>query len=172
MFFEPGILYRLPLYMIYGLVCEVLFTATCDLLSPHFLKTWNVVARESINTQPMWRIPGRDKRAMGYTFLWMLPIYALLIFLEPISKMLAQTPLMVRGGLYVLGLWFVEYTTGFLIKKISGRCPWDYSASRYNLHGFIRFDFFIFWLVFMLVAEKLTVKFIALTPALMQIFGG
>ncbi len=170
--FEPGILYRIPLYIIYGLVCEVLFTATCDLLSPSFLKTWNVVGKDTNTTAPEWRVPGRDNRAMGYTFIWMIPIYALLAFIEPIQKIFEPYPFIMRGGFYVLMLWAVEYITGFIIKKITGRCPWDYSASRFNLHGYIRFDFFIFWFVYMMNAEYLSAKFIELTPALIQVFGG
>ena len=175
--FQSGVLYRLPLYMIYGLVCEVLFTAVTDLISPHFLKSWNVFGNNSpqppLRTCPEYvsGLRGGVKwKAIGYSFLWMLPIYALLVFIEPASEGMKNFPLLVRGLLYVLALWMVEYFSGRLIKKISGHIPWDYSASRWNLSGAIRFDFLPIWLVFVLVAEWLSHKFILLTPALIEVF--
>ncbi|MBI4410860.1 MAG: hypothetical protein HY541_00045 [Deltaproteobacteria bacterium] len=161
---------RLPLYIIFGIVCEFLFTSTADLIKPNFVKSWNVVADKATVSPPDWRLRGRDPRLMGYSFLWMIPIYALLIFIEPAGRLLSPLPFYLRGIIYVIALWIVEYTTGFLIKKISGRCPWDYSASRFNLHGYIRWDFFPFWFVFMLSAEWLSSKFVLLTPAIKALF--
>lgn len=166
----PDWLYRIPFYIIYGLVCEVLFTAICDLISPKFIKSWNVFGKESSARSPSWRFDGRDPRAVGYSFLWMIPIYGLLVFMEPVSRGLSPLPWPVRGMIYVLVLWIMEYLTGFLIKKISGFCPWDYSASRFNLHGYVRFDFFPFWFAFMMMAEGLSRKLILLTPALKEVF--
>lgn len=160
--FQSGILYRLPLYILYGLTAEFLFTALADLINPSFLKSWNVFSKPPTKQY--------DPKAIGYSFLWMLPIYALLVFIEPASVLMKNFPWAVRGILYVLALWLIEYASGWLIKKISGKCPWDYSASRWNLGGFIRLDFFPIWFVFMLTAEWLSRKFILLTPALKQVF--
>ena len=155
--------YRIPLYIIYGLVSELLFTAIADLINPNFLKSWNVFGKEkSIR---------RDVTAIGYSFLWMIPIYPLLAFIEPMHELMKDFPIFIRGLIYVLALWIVEYVSGWLIKKISGRCPWDYSASRWNVGGFIRIDFLPVWFVFILTAEWLSEKFILLTPAIKQVFG-
>jgi len=170
--FDPGIAIRLPLYIVLGIVCEFLFTAVCDLVNPSFLKSWNVWQRQAVALRtpsakaPLWRLPGRDPRAVGYSFLWMIPIYGLLIFIEPMRVVLAPLPFYGRGVIYVIALWIVEYVGGWFIKKISGRCPWDYSASKFNLHGYLRWDFFPFWFVFTLLVEWLSGKFIALTPAI------
>lgn len=163
--------YRIPFYIAYGLVCEVLFTAICDLVNPRFVKSWNVFAKENSANPPLWRLNGRDPRAVGYSFLWMIPIYGLLVLMEPLSQALSPLAWPFRGIIYVILLWVVEYATGFLIKKISGRCPWDYSASRFNLHGYVRFDFFPFWFMFMITAEWLSGKLILLTPALQGLWG-
>ena len=171
MIFEPGWQYRLPLYVILGIVCEVLFTATTNLINPKFLKSWNVFGREFFAESPHWRLSGRDPRAVGYSFLWMIPIYALLIFIEPWSQILSEVPFFLRGSFYVLIVWIAEYSGGFLIKAITGRCPWDYSHARWNFHGFIRWDFFPFWFVFMLLAEWFSRKFILLTPAIEHVFA-
>lgn len=168
--FQPGWQYRIVLYIIFGIVSEFLFTATADLIHPQFVKSWNVHGKESVTTPPSWRITGRDPRGLGYSFLWMLPIYALLIFIEPLKESLKDIPFLLRGILYVLILWGVEYCTGFLIKKITGRCPWDYSASKTNIHGYIRLDFFPLWYAFVLIAEWMSTKFVELTPAIEKIF--
>lgn len=169
--FAPDWIYRIPLYIIYGLVCEFLFTSLSDLIYPQFVKSWNVFGSQIRSNPPTWRVQERDPRGQGYSFLWMIPIYALLIYMEPASVLMKNIPLAIRGIIYVILLWAVEYITGFLIKKISGRCPWDYSASKYNLHGYIRWDFFPFWYLFVVMAEWLSVKFIALTPAIKIVFG-
>ena len=168
--FEPGLLYRLPFYIAFGLCCEFLFTAMMDWISPSFLKSWNVFGKEEAKERPSWKYPGRDPRLMGYSFLWMLPIYALLIFMEPLSFYLKPLPWFIRGVIYVFLLWIVEYLSGWLIRRITGRIPWDYSLARFHLHGVIRFDFFPFWFVFMLVAEWWSGKLIVLTPALQSVF--
>lgn len=160
--FQTGFLYRIPLYIIYGLVSEFLFTAIADLIHPNFLKSWNVFGT---------RARGRGRTAIGYSFLWMLPIYALLALIEPAHELMKNFPIFIRGFIYVLALWIMEYISGWLIKKMSGRCPWDYSASRWNIGGFIRLDFLPVWFVFVLTAEWLSQKFILLTPAVQQVFG-
>ncbi len=171
--------YRIPLYIIYGLVSELLFTAIADLINPNFLKSWNVFDPSPLPL-PLkgggikgGGDPGRmrNPKAIGYSFLWMLPIYALLALIEPAHELMKNFPIFIRGFIYVLALWSVEYISGALIKKISGRCPWDYSASRWNLSGFIRLDFLPVWFVFVLTAEWLSGKFILLTPAIQQVFG-
>jgi len=169
--FEPGWGYRLPLYIILGVVCEFLFTAIVDLINPRFLKSWNAFQKESSDEVPSWRIQGRDIRMQGYSFLWMLPIYALMILIEPLKEVFSEVSFLLRGVIYVVGVWVLEYIAGFIIKKISGRCPWDYSEAKYNLHGYIRFDFFPFWFALMMFIEWMSGKFILLTPAIATIFS-
>lgn len=169
--FASGWEYRLPVYIALGIVCEVLFTATIDIISPNFLKSWNVFGKDQTKDQPSWRVSGRDPRFMGYTFLWMLPIYCLLIFMEPVSKWLSEWPIFLRGILYVFALWLVEYIFGWLIKKISGRVPWDYQMAKTSIHGYVRLDFFFFWFGFMLFVEWFSQKLVLLTPALKEVFS-
>jgi hypothetical protein len=108
-----------------GLSLEVVFTALCDLPEA---KNW---------------------RLMGYTYIWMIPIYAILypafLFLYP---RLSGWPFLARGLLYVAGIFLVEYVSGWLIRKISGKCPWEdgYYQARWGVHGLIRLDFAPAWL--------------------------
>lgn len=167
--FEPGVVLRIPLYIITGITCEFFFTGLANLVYPSFLKSWNVFGREFSAMPPAW-YDTRDGRAVGYSFLWMIPIYSLLILMEPLFQWLNPLHWSMRGVIYALMLWAVEYSTGWFIEKIIGRCPWDYRFSRTNIHGYIRLDFFLFWVGFMLLAEWLSGKFILLTPALKELF--
>lgn len=165
-FFYPDIAVRLPLYIAFGLVTEILFTGISDLIWPTFLQSWRVK-----NLMPDPPIPERrDPRAVGYTFLWMIPIYALLAFVEPMSRWMADMAWFVRGMAYLVFIWLCEYFTGMLIKKITGHCPWDYSYSKFSFQGYIRWDFAPLWFIFGLIVEFFSEKFVLLTPSIRTIF--
>ncbi len=160
--FYPDPLIRLPLYAAFGLVAEILFTGIMDLVYPRFLSSWRV-------KQPFGKaaeVVGRDSRAVGYTFLWMIPIYMALILIEPLSQWVAGWSWFFRGLVYLGFLWIGEYISGVLIKKISGVNPWDYSYSKYSVGGYIRWDFAPLWFGFGLLVEFMSQKFVALTPAI------
>ncbi|MFO1519678.1 MAG: hypothetical protein U1F57_08480 [bacterium] len=162
---------RLPVYVAIGLIAEVLYTAVMDLIDPKFLCSWNVFGIQAPTaTPPAWAGQGRDVRARGYTFLWMMPIYAGMVFLEPIHDAMHLWPWFLRGIVYLLLIWFAEFVTGWLIEKISGRCPWDYSYSRYSFKGYIRWDFALNWFVFGFIFEYFHPRLLALTPHLRAIF--
>ena len=162
-FFYPDPLVRIPFYICLGLITELLFTGIADLIAPRFLSSWRHKVLGNFEPAEV----RRDPRAMGYTFLWMIPIYALLILIEPLSQLLAAWPLWARGLVYLPILWLVEYLGGWVIKRISGYCPWDYSYSRFSLHGYIRWDFAPFWYGFTLLVDSWFMpRLVALTPAL------
>ncbi|MBL7686057.1 MAG: hypothetical protein JNK65_08510 [Deltaproteobacteria bacterium] len=169
-FFASDPWVRLPLYAIVGIVAEILFTALQDLIDPRFLKSWNVHGRNILQERPDWRWQGRDPRATGYTFLWMIPIYMAMVFLEPIHHAIAHWPWPLRGLLYVLLVWIAEYVTGAIIRLVTGKCPWDYSYSKYSLHGLIRWDFAHVWFIFGFIFEYLHPRLVALTPHIRAIF--
>jgi hypothetical protein len=164
--FAPDPLIRIPIYIAVGIITEVLFTSLADLINPNFLSSWNA-KQEATNQNHSGK---RDTRAVGYTFLWMLPIYSLMICLEPLSELIKNWHWVLRGFFYLGIVWFTEYCGGWIIKKISGRCPWDYSYSKYSFHGFIRWDFAPFWFGYGLFVEWFAGKLVLLTPTLKQIF--
>ncbi len=96
----------------------------------------------------------RDRRLVGYTYLWMLPIYApiypLLCRLYP---RIAPWPLPARGLLYVSLIFAVEYASGWLLRAAVGRCPWDYGERRWAVHGLIRLDYAPAWFAASLLYE-------------------
>ncbi len=169
--FYPLVEIRLILYAILGLVSEVLFTAIMDLIAPKFLQSWHAKSLVQSEGSQENEI-ARDSKAMGYTFLWMIPIYMLLVFIEPVSQLLLTWPWFLRGLVYLIFFWIAEYITGALIKKITGYCPWDYSYSRFSVHGYIRWDYAPVWFSFSLFVEWISAKFILLAPAIKEIFFG
>ena len=93
----------------------------------------------------------------GYTYLWMLPIYGLAVFLEPVYQQIRSSPWIVRGIIWAGVIFFIEYLSGWILKSIVGVCPWDYSIySHYALDGFIRLDYFPIWFMSGLLFEKIS----------------
>jgi len=86
----------------------------------------------------------------------MFPIYGLMAFLfEPVHNRLRAWPWPIRGILYVAGLYIVEFTTGWLLKTLTGKCPWDYSGKKYNFKGLVRWNYAPIWFAFCMAAEPL-----------------
>ena len=137
-------------FVVYGLLgwdMEIVWTAT----------------REKIKgIQTGWRL-------QGTTYLWMFLIYggALLLLLEPVHNALRDWPWPLRGLIYVAGIFTVEYATGWLLRRLTGACPWDYTGhSRWSVHGLIRLDYAPAWLVMGLAAEWVHDFLVTLTPAI------
>ena len=116
---------HLGLLVAVGLACEVVFTALVD-----YPKT-------------------RDKRLIGYTYLWMVPIYAVvypaLVVLYP---KLSHWHWLARGALYVTIIYAIEYSTGWALRLAVGECPWErqYKGHKWAVHGLIRLDYAPAWL--------------------------
>lgn len=102
------------------------------------------------------RSRGTDWSLKGKSYIWMLPIYGLAAFLfEPLHNSLREFVWPIRGLVYTVGLFAVEFTTGWILKTITGKCPWDYSGKRFHFHGFIRWDYAPLWFCFCLALERL-----------------
>jgi hypothetical protein len=112
---------RFILYGLAGLCTEVLFTGMLSLYEG-------------------------DASLTAKTYLWMFPIYASAIMLEPIHNIIRSAPPIVRGVIYLILIWGAEFASGWAIKKITGKCPWDYSKNtKHSFHGFIRWDYAPAW---------------------------
>lgn len=96
-----------------------------------------------------------DVRLRGWTYIWMFPIYGLAVFLEPIHNKIRGLPVILRGGIYTVLFFSVEYLTGWLLKTTTGVCPWDYSGKVFSVNGFIRLDYAPAWFAAGLLFEKL-----------------
>jgi uncharacterized membrane protein len=96
-----------------------------------------------------------DVKLMGWTYIWMFPIYGLAILLEPVHNRIRRWPAVLRGGVYVLLIFTIEFTTGYLLKTFTRTCPWDYSGTPYSVLGFIRLDYAFPWFIAGLLFERL-----------------
>lgn len=86
------------------------------------------------------------------TSLWMFPIYGLAAFIWPMYGIIYGQNIIIRGGIYTLAFFLVEYLTGSILKTLDV-CPWDYSGSPYNVSGLIRLDYAPLWFMASLIFE-------------------
>lgn len=88
----------------------------------------------------------KDKKLSSNTSIWMFPIYATAIIIEPLGYKMKQNhaSALYRGMVYALCIFATEYLSGSVLKK-HHCCPWDYSGKKYNINGVIRLDYFPVW---------------------------
>ncbi len=112
---------------------------------------------ESAFTSARLSRAARSPRLAGPATAWMLPIYALgLPLFEPVHLRIRGRPVWQRGAIYAAGILVVEGATGWLLRRATGRCPWDYSGrTRWQLDGLVRLDYAPFWALAGLGAERL-----------------
>ena len=104
-------------------------------------------------------------RLMGYSYIWMFPIYGLAgIVFPPVLRIIGNWNILLRMCAYAAGILAVEFVTGWFLDTVTGQCPWEYKEGWHSM-GYMRIDFFPFWAVFGLLVEKL-LKF------LMKLQGG
>lgn len=96
-----------------------------------------------------------DIKLTGRTYIWMFFIYGLAVFLEPVHDKIRGKSLIVRGAIYTLLIFTIEYATGLILRKMLGICPWDYSQCRFSVDGLIRLDYGPAWFVAGLLFEKI-----------------
>jgi len=132
-----ALLIRLAFYGLFGWCAEIVWTAMHDAIEA-------LAAGRSI-----------DPRLPGHTYLWMFPIYGVggLLF-EAVHAGVHSWPWMARGITYMIGCFAVEYASGWLIQRATGRIPWDYSHRRWHVHGLIRMDYIPVWFIFGLLLER------------------
>ncbi len=96
----------------------------------------------------------RDTSATAKTYLWMHPIYGgTALVMEEVSARLKPLPRPLRALAYTAIIYAAEYGTGWFLKRLLGRCPWDYSPHRWSVHGLIRLDYAPAWYLTALLFE-------------------
>lgn len=98
----------------------------------------------------------KDKKLTSNTSIWMFPIYATAVILEPLSNRMCQKKrgTLCRGSVYALLIFATEFLSGSLLKK-KGCCPWDYSKAKLNIKGVVRLDYLPVWFIVGLIYEKM-----------------
>jgi len=89
-------------------------------------------------------LKNKDYKMTSTTSIWMFFIYGMVVFFEPICDLLAGFPIIIRGLIYVLCIFSIEYLIGALLKSFN-LCPWDYQGSKYSINGIIRLDYAPAW---------------------------
>lgn len=99
----------------------------------------------------------REMKLIGSTSVLMFPIYGFASFIKPVYSLIKNKNVFIRGIIYTVAIFFMEYITGTILKKRK-ICPWDYSMAKFNLNGVIRLDYAPLWFLSGLLFEKITVK--------------
>lgn len=89
-----------------------------------------------------------------HTSLWMIIIYGLMAFNEPVFRTLANKPLLIRGTAYTLLIFSAEYLSGHIL-RIFNACPWDYSAAALSINGLVKPSYAPLWFGAGILYEKL-----------------
>lgn len=97
-----------------------------------------------------------DYSMTGHSSIIMFPIYGSAAFIEPIWRRLCNKPIVLRGLIYTICIYAVEYISGLLLRTL-GICPWDYTGDPTNINGLIRLDFAPFWFVAGLIFERIII---------------
>lgn len=158
-------LLRFLVYGLFGLSGEVLWTALYDAVSGTTRAPGDTPGRIPLSTAGRLRLSGRS-------YVWMLFIYGggVLLF-EPVHDAVRGLPLVARGGIYMAGCFAVEYVTGFLLKRLTGSCPWDYSWTRWSVHGYIRLDYAPVWFLLGVLLERAHDLLVSVEPAIRRALG-
>lgn len=94
-----------------------------------------------------------DLTMKGNSYIWMFFIYGLAVFLEPIHNALRKRNIFLRGLIYTIIIYLVEYASGFLLIQLIGRSPWYYTDEG-SINGLITLSFIPVWFVLGLIFEK------------------
>jgi len=95
-----------------------------------------------------------DVNMQGSTSLWMFIIYGSSVFiLEPVHHHIRDWRWPIRGMIWVILIWFIEYTTGFMLREFLGIKPWNYEG-KFAIDGLVRLDYAPAWFIAGLLFEK------------------
>lgn len=120
-----------------GITTEIFFTAI------------STVVESMLNNEPIsWRL-------LGFSYIWMFPIYGLIAFFAPIVfRFLLKYPLLLRLFLAAIIIFVVEFISGFLLDQLTGSCPWEYKHG-YHVMGYIQLEYLPAWMLFVFIIEKI-----------------
>lgn len=95
-----------------------------------------------------------DYTLIGFSSIWMFPIYGMLVFMEPIHEEIRYMPVIIRGGVYTVLIFAGEFLSGVSLKFLLGKCPWNYGTDAYSILGIITLKYVPVWFAFGLLFEK------------------
>lgn len=95
-----------------------------------------------------------DLRLIGYSNIWMFFIYGSAVFLEPLHDIINRWNWFIRGVLWVVTIWGIEYSSGLLLYTILGVHPWIYTGPL-AVDGFISLAYAPAWFIAGMVFERI-----------------
>jgi uncharacterized membrane protein len=96
-----------------------------------------------------------DLTLEGKSYIWMFFIYGLAVFAEPIHDRIRDKSFIIRGLIYMVLIYTVEFITGGFIMLLIGKCPWDYTGNGENsISSIISIKFVPIWFALGLFLEK------------------
>ncbi|EGD46219.1 protein of unknown function DUF1113 [Ruminiclostridium papyrosolvens DSM 2782] len=90
----------------------------------------------------------------AYTSLWMFFIYGSAIFLEPLHDIIRSWNIFLRGIIWVVIIWGIEYSTGKILLSLLHVYPWRYYG-KFAVEGLVRIDYAPAWFVAGLLFERI-----------------
>ncbi|HHZ65412.1 TPA: hypothetical protein EYO57_10695 [Candidatus Poribacteria bacterium] len=121
----------------FGMTSEIFFVALT-----------HAVNGEGIYNEPVWSLTGK-------TYVWMFPIYTLIpLIAGPLFQKVGSLHAILRVLIYTTLIFTVEFTSGFLLDQLTGKCPWEYTTG-WHVMGYIRLDFTPAWMFFSFIVEWL-----------------
>jgi uncharacterized membrane protein len=122
------------IFAFFGVGIEIIFTALKGLFN------------RTQNKEQKWGL-------VGFSSIWMFPIYGSIAFLfPPVYQLIFAWNIVFRMLIYAIAIFSVEFLSGFVLEKVLGRCPWQYE-SKLSLGGYIRLDYLPYWMAFGLITE-------------------
>ena len=88
------------------------------------------------------------------TYLWMLPIYGMAVFMEPVYHKIKTYSWVARGFVWMIVIFAIEYCSGLTLKTMVGVYAWNYSDTPLHIGGLIRLDYAPVWFAAGLLFEK------------------
>lgn len=130
-------------------VFQVLFFGCFGITAEIFFVAFkNIFLNTPFCNEPLFSLTGK-------TYVWMFPIYAIIPFaFDFLYNRLKKLPLMARLFIYASLIFVIEFISGFLLKQITGKCPWEYTTGL-QICGFIQLQFLPFWMFFAFIIEYL-----------------
>jgi hypothetical protein len=131
------VVFMVLVFACFGVTAEVFFTA----------------AMSVVNQSPLCNKP--IIALAGTSYIWMAFIYGLIPILGILFHPMAHPlPVWVRLPLYVIIIYIIEFTSGYVLQCITGHCPWHYTTGL-NIMGLVRLDYFPVWLLFAWLVERI-----------------
>jgi hypothetical protein len=104
-----------------------------------------------------------DLKLQGESYVWMFFIYGLAaVLFPPVYLRLKELSWPARLLVYAIGIFAIEFSTGWMLDLSIGKCPWEYT-SRWNICGYIRLDYLPVWMLFGFILEKANLLFDKMT---------